>query len=109
MASMKSLMMGAAILAGAAGFGATSAKAAQFGVYVGTRPAYAAPYPGPGYTWVEGYYNGGYWIPGRWAYARHFDRDDYYRGRHHHDRHDRHYDRDDRHHDHDWDHDWYRR
>jgi len=113
MASMKSLMLGAAILAGAAGFGATSAKAAQFGIYVGTPSAYAAPYPGPGYSWVDGYYNGGYWIPGRWVYARHFDRDDYYRGRgwdrdRYYD-HDRHHDRDDRHHDRDWDHDRFRR
>jgi hypothetical protein len=112
MASMKSLMLGAAILAGAAGIGATSAQAAQFGVYIGTPNAYAAPYPGPGYAWVNGYYDGGYWIPGSWVYTGRFDRDDYYRGRdwnrgrhwdrdrfydreRHHDRHDRHFDRDD--------------
>jgi hypothetical protein len=111
MASMKSLMLGAAILAGAAGLGAANANAAQFGIYVGTPNAYAAPYPGPGYAWIDGYYDGGYWVPGRWAYAGHYDRDDYYRsyrGRDW-DRHrdwdrdrDRHFDRDDRHRD--WDH-----
>ena len=77
MKSIKSLMLGAAILTGAVGIGATSAHAAQFGVYVGTGGAYAAPYPGPGYAWVDGYYNGGYWIPGRWAYTGRFDRDDW--------------------------------
>ena len=113
MASMKGLMLGAAILAGAAGLGATRANAAQFGIYVGTPSAYAAPYPGPGYAWIDGYYDGGYWIPGRWAYAGHYDRHDYYRGRDW-DRgrgwnRDRHYDRDDRHHDRDHDHDRFRR
>ena len=119
MKNMKSLMLGAAILAGAAGLGATSAHAAQFGVYLGTGSAYSAPYPGPGYAWIDGYYNGGYWVPGRWAYSGHYDRDDYYRGRgwdrdryydrdRHYD-HDRHHDRDDRHHDRDWDHDRFRR
>jgi hypothetical protein len=123
MASMKSLMLGAAILAGAAAIGATNANAAEIGIYFGTPSAYAAPYPGPGYTWIEGYYDQGYWIPGRWAYAGRYDRDDYYRGRdwdRHHDwdrdryyGRDRHYDRDDRHHDRDrdWDrdHDRFRR
>jgi hypothetical protein len=121
MASMKSLMLGAAILAGAAGIGATSANAAEFGIYVGTPSAYAAPYPGPGYAWIDGYYDRGYWVPGRWAYAGRYDRHDYYRGRDW-DRHrdwdrdryyDRHHDRDDRHHDRDrdWDrdHDRFRR
>jgi hypothetical protein len=89
MASMKSLMLGAAILAGAVGLGTTNAKAAQFGVFIGGQSAYAAPYPGPGYAWVAGYYDGGYWIPGRWAYTGRFDGDDFYRG---HDR-DRYYDR----------------
>lgn len=82
MASMKNLMLGAAILAGAVGLGATNARAAQFGIYIGGGPAaYVPPCPGPGYAWVAGYYDGGYWIPGRWAFTAHFDRDDYYRGR----------------------------
>jgi len=111
MASMKSLMLGAAILAGAVAIGTTSAKAAEIGVYIGGGPAYAASYPGPGYIWVDGYYNGGYWIPGRWAYTGRFDRDDYYRGRdwdrgryRDWDR-DRRYDRDDFRHDRDHDRD----
>jgi|BarGraIncu00222A_1022003.scaffolds.fasta_scaffold23637_2 hypothetical protein len=109
MASMKSLMLGAAILAGAAAIGTTSAKAAQIGVYIGGGSAYAASYPGPGYAWVDGYYNGGYWIPGRWAYTGRFDRDDYNRGRDwDRDRfvdRDRRYDRDDFRHDRDHDRD----
>ncbi len=103
MASMKSLMLGAAILAGAAGLGTTNANAAQFGIYIGGPTAYAPPSPGPGYAWVAGYYDGGYWIPGRWAFVGHFDRDDYYRGRdwdgdRYYDR-GRNYDRDDHHYD----------
>jgi hypothetical protein len=111
MASMKSLMLGAAILAGAVAVGSTTAKAAEIGVYIGGGPAYAAAYPGPGYVWVDGYYNGGYWIPGRWAYTGRFDRDYYYRGRdwdrdryRDWDRH-RRYDRDDFRHDRDHDRD----
>jgi len=124
MASLKSLMLGAAILAGAAGLGAASANAAQIGVYIGTRSAYVPPCPGPGYEWVAGYYDGGYWIPGRWAFVGsyggyRYDRDDFYRHRdwdrdRYYDRHydrDRHHDRDDfyRHRDWDRDHDRFRR
>ena len=130
MASIKSLMLGAAILAGAVAIGSTSANAAQFGVYIGTQSDYVPPCPGPGYQWVAGYYDGGYWIPGRWAYVGGYngyvrygrgygyDRDDYYRHRdwdrdRDYDRHrdwdrDRHYDRDD-HRGWDRDHDRFRR
>ncbi len=82
MASMKSLMLGAAILAGVAGLGAINANAAQFGIYIGSGPvAYAPPCPGPGYSWVAGYWDDGYWVPGRWAYMGGYDRDDFYRHR----------------------------
>jgi hypothetical protein len=109
MASMKGLMLGVAILAGAAGLGAANANAAQFGIYIGAPAAYAPPSPGPGYAWTAGYYANGYWVPGRWAYAGRYDRDDFYRDRDW-DR-NRHYDRDDRLHDRDWDrdHDRFRR
>ena len=109
MAGMKGLMLGAAILAGAVGLGATSAKAAEFGIYIGAPVAYVPPSPGPGYAWIAGYYANGYWFPGRWAFTGHYDRDDFYRHRGW-DR-DRHYDRDDHRHDHDWDrdHDRFRR
>ncbi|HWG20495.1 MAG TPA: hypothetical protein VG225_08180 [Terracidiphilus sp.] len=72
-------MLGAAVAAGTLGL-ASTANAAQFGIYVSGGPAaYVPPSPGPGYQWVAGYYNQGYWIPGRWAYvgARYYDRDDY--------------------------------
>ena len=79
---MKSLMLGAAILAGAAGLGATNANAAQFGIYIGSGPAaYVPPCPGPGYSWIAGYWDGGYWVPGRWTFVGRFDRDDFYRHR----------------------------
>jgi len=73
-------MLGAAVAAGTLGLGTVAAHAAQVGVYVSGGPvAYVPPCPGPGYQWVAGYYSGGYWVPGRWAYvgARYYDRDDY--------------------------------
>jgi len=73
-------MLGAAVAAGTLGLGATTAHAAQFGIYVSRGPAaYVPPCPGPGYTWVAGYYTNGYWMPGRWTYvgARFYDRDHY--------------------------------
>lgn len=59
-------MLGAALLAGGLGLGATTAHAAEFRVYVGGNVAYVPPCPGPGYVWVDGYYNDGYWVPGYW-------------------------------------------
>ena len=93
MVSMKAWMLGAAVMAGALGLGATTAQAAEFGVFVGGPVAYVPPCPGPGYAWVAGYMANGYWIPGRWSFVgvrgpvarfgyyrdrgfdRHFDRD----------------------------------
>lgn len=119
MKNLGKLTLGAAVLAGALGLGTTTAHAAQIGIYVRSGPvAYVPPCPGPGYIWAAGYYNGGYWIPGRWNFVgvrRDFDRDRvYYRDRDDYrdrdwDRHrdwdrdrdrDRHWDRDD-HRDHD--------
>ena len=114
MLSMKNWMLGAALAASGFGMASTQAKAAEFGIYVGTPAAYVPPCPGPGYEWVAGYYADGYWVPGRWAfvgvggpvvgfgydhdyYRRDFDRD-WYRDHRDWDR-----DRDRR----DWDHhDW---
>jgi hypothetical protein len=62
------LMLGAAILAGAVGLAAPKADAAQFGVYVRGPVAYVPPSPCPGYFWTAGFYNGGYWVPGRWEF-----------------------------------------
>lgn len=80
MKSVSKWMLGAAVAVGALGLAATPAKAQQFGIYVGSGPAaYVPPCPGPGYTWVAGYYADGYWMPGRWAYVgvRDWDGDDY--------------------------------
>jgi len=118
MKSIAKWMLGAAVAAGGLGLAATPAKAAEWGVYVGGPVAYVPPCPGPGYQWVAGYYSGGYWIPGRWAFVgyhnnlvRYYgdrdrfyyhDRDDWRRRDWDHDRRDwdrdRH-DRDDRDHD----------
>ena len=62
-------MLGAVVAAGALSMAAPQAKAAQFGVYVGTPEAYVPPCPGPGYEWMAGYYDGGYWVPGRWNFV----------------------------------------
>ena len=76
------------------------------GYYAPPVVAYRPPYPGPGYYWVDGYYDPyGSWIAGYWAppryyarpygygygyaaprfyggyYRRDFDRDDFRRGR----------------------------
>jgi hypothetical protein len=68
MGSMKSWILAAAMVAGALGLGATSAQAAQIGVYVRGPVAYVPPCPGPGYLWTAGYRARGVWVPGRWAY-----------------------------------------
>ncbi len=95
MRSMRNWMLGAAVVAGGLGLGATTAQAAEFGVYVRGPVAYVPPCPGPGYVWVNGYMANGYWIEGRWNFVgvrggdrfafidhdrgrdfdRHFDRD----------------------------------
>jgi hypothetical protein len=69
MKSMAKWMLGAAVAVGGLGLAATPAKAAEWGVYVGGPAAYVPPCPGPGYEWVAGYYSGGYWVPGRWAFG----------------------------------------
>lgn len=78
MKNMRTWMLGAAVLAGGLSLGATSAHAAQIGLYV-RGPVVsvgAPPCPGPGYAWVDGYYTGGYWNPGRWNYVGvRYDRD----------------------------------
>ena len=97
MGSIRNLMLGAAVVAGGLGLGATTAQAAQVGIYVRGPVAYVPPCPGPGYVWAAGYQSGGYWVPGRWNFAgvrgrdnrfafvdrdhRAFDHRDYDRGR----------------------------
>ena len=74
-------MLAAGLAVGGLGLTAAPAKAAQIGVYIGTGAEYVPPCPGPGYTWIAGYYSNGYWIAGRWAFngiVR--DRDDFNRG-----------------------------
>ena len=68
MKNMAKWMLGAAVLAGGLGMGATTAQAAEFGIYVHGPTAYIPPCPGPGYEWVAGYNAGGYWVPGRWNF-----------------------------------------
>ena len=64
-------MLAAALAIGGFGLASTPAKAAQIGFYVGNGAPgyYVPPSPGPGYTWIAGYYANGYWVPGRWAFA----------------------------------------
>jgi hypothetical protein len=83
MGNMSKWMLGAAIVAGGLGLGATTAQAAEFGIYARGPVAYVPPCPGDGYSWQAGYMSGGYWTPGRWAFmgggyrghVAYFDRD----------------------------------
>jgi len=68
MSSMRNWMLGAAVVAGGLGLGATTANAAEFGIYARGAAAYVPPCPGPGYVWVNGYMANGYWIAGRWNF-----------------------------------------
>src|SRR5208282_3261743 len=81
MTNMRSWMLGAAVVAGGLGFGATTAQAAEFGIYARGPVAYVPPCPGPGYVWIAGYMANGYWVPGYWEFVgirgrEHFDRFD---------------------------------
>jgi hypothetical protein len=67
MGNMRNWMLGAAMLAGAAGINAT-AQAAEFGFHMRGPAVYVPPCPGPGYVWVEGYMADGYWVPGCWNF-----------------------------------------
>jgi len=69
MKNLAKWVLGAAVVAGGLGLGATTAQAAEFGVYVRGPVAYVPPCPGPGYVWVAGYYNGGIWVPGYWNFG----------------------------------------
>jgi len=68
MGNMRNWMLGAAVLAGAAGLGATTAQAAEFGFHMRGPVAYVPPCPGPGYVWTAGYMANGYWVPGVWNF-----------------------------------------
>ncbi len=68
MKNMKNWILAAALVAGGLGLGVTTAQAAQFRIAV-RGPAFVPPCPGPGYVWVDGYYNGGYWVPGYWNFV----------------------------------------
>ena len=69
MGSIRNWMLGAAVVAGAAGMSATTAQAAEFGFRVRGPVAYIPPCPGAGYVWVAGYMANGYWVPGYWNFA----------------------------------------
>jgi hypothetical protein len=74
MRSLRNWIFAAALVVAGLGAGATTAQAAQFGIYVGAPVApvvYATPCPGPGYFWVGGYRAHGYWYPGRWEFRGH--------------------------------------
>lgn len=68
MGSIRNWMLGAAVVAGAAGVGATTAQAAEFGFHMRGPVAYVPPCPGPGYVWTAGYMANGYWVPGYWNF-----------------------------------------
>lgn len=94
---MKKKLIALVLLAGSSAF---AQSRFSVGIGIGAPVVAARPYaPGPGYTWVDGYYDPyGQWINGYWAppvasfgfapqyggFRRDFDRDDH-----------RHFDRDD--------------
>lgn len=65
-------MLGMTMIAGMLGAGAVAANAAPLefhGRYAGGyAESYIPPCPGDGYVWTAGYYDGGYWVPGVWAF-----------------------------------------
>jgi hypothetical protein len=69
MGSMRNWVLGAAVLAGVAAMGTTTAQAAEFGFRVRGPVAYIPPCPGAGYVWVNGYMANGYWVAGYWNFA----------------------------------------
>ncbi|MFZ0745242.1 MAG: hypothetical protein WAM85_12605 [Terracidiphilus sp.] len=104
---MRNWMLGAAMVAGGLGLGASTAQAAEFGVYARGPVAYVPPCPGAGYQWEAGYMANGYWIPGRWSFVGVRGRDDHFA---YYERDRRDFDRDfGRHFDHDRDADHFRR
>lgn len=63
-------MLAAAVVAGGLGLGATNANAAQIGIYVRSGRPSIPPCPGPGYVWVNAYYDSwGNYTPGYWNYV----------------------------------------
>jgi len=100
MGNMRNWILGAAVVAGLAGLGTTTAQAAEFGFRVRGPVAYVPPCPGPGYVWTAGYMANGYWVPGFWnrpvfrggGYEVRHDRG-FDRGREMHFDRDRHFDR----------------
>jgi len=85
MSSMRNWMLGAAVVVAGLGLGATTAQAAEFGVYVRGPVAYVPPCPGEGYVWAAGYQSHGYWVPGRWNFVGARERGEFarYDGRDH--------------------------
>jgi len=73
--TMRSLMVGVALLGGLAGVGTVAAKAAPIEFHERFEAGYIPPCPGEGYIWTAGYYNGGYWVPGAWVFRGHRDFD----------------------------------
>lgn len=73
MVSMKTWMLGAAVLASSLGLGAATAQAAGFRVDVRGPVAYVPPCPGPGYVWAAGRWN--FIGHDRDVRITHFDRD----------------------------------
>lgn len=67
---LKKVVLGAALVAGTLGLGATQAQAERVRIVVGGPVAYLPPCPGDGFVWVAGYYNGGAWVPGFWRASR---------------------------------------
>jgi hypothetical protein len=76
MQRMKSWLLALAVMMGVLSLGSFKAQAQYPPPYPSGPAAYVPPPPGPGYSWVNGYMDNGYWIPGRWVWVGQNDDDD---------------------------------
>ena len=68
MRNMQNWMLGIALVAGTLGVGNLIANAVPLQDQREYAEGYIPACPGPGYIWVAGYYNAGYWVPGTWVF-----------------------------------------
>lgn len=67
---MKKALLGMMLLAGTAGTSLFAAPHVSIGIGFGAPAPVAVvrpPCPGPGYSWVDGYYANSGWVAGYWA------------------------------------------
>ncbi len=76
MQRMKLWLLALTVMVGVLSLGSLKAQAQYPAPYPNGPAAYVPQSPGPGYAWVNGYMDNGYWIPGRWVWVGQNDDDD---------------------------------